>query len=183
MNGSMAVIPGWDGPPFWFALVPALLIVIALVPWIVGAVFVLKGDTVQMSNRAAQLYGYTVCLIALIIALTSISSILNAVLERGHPLQREFGYGASLTSFESYKATRRTQEPFVDRGAPQPDTASDATLRQRYDALVADRIAMARYQTTKSLITSSIMLLVAVVLFGLHWRWLRRINGAGHASA
>jgi len=25
------------------------------------------------------------------------------------------------------------------------------------------------------------MLLVAIVLFGLHWRWLRRMNGAAPA--
>jgi len=25
------------------------------------------------------------------------------------------------------------------------------------------------------------MLLVAIVLFGLHWRWLRRVNGAAPA--
>ena len=36
------------------------------------------------------------------------------------------------------------------------------------------RIASVRYQAMKSLVTSALMLLVAVALFAIHWRWLRK---------
>jgi hypothetical protein len=71
-----------------------------------------------------------------------------------------------------------------DRGdATPPDTMSEATLRQQYDALVADRTASTRYRSAKSLTTSGILLLIAVGLFALHWRWVRRLNGARAAAA
>ena len=179
MDG-VATISGSPGPPLWFTLLPILAVLVLVVPLVLGALYVLKGDAVHMPNRAAQLYGYTVCLITLIISLISTSSILNAAFERAHPLQSEFDFGVTLSSFEAYKATYRRGQAF-DRGTSQPDTASDATLRQRYDALVADRVAATRYKTAKTLTTSTIMLLLSLVLFVLHWRWVRRLNGAAHA--
>jgi hypothetical protein len=122
-------------------------------------------------NRTAQLYGYTVCLVALIVGLISLTAILNALFERANPLQAN-GYGSALSSFEAYKATRLT----VD--GTRTDTVSAAALRQRYDALVADRIVTTRYRTGRTLMTHGILLLVAIGLFAFHWRWVRRLNGA-----
>ena len=181
---SAAIVPDWSGPPFWFMLLPAVPLLLLAIPWFVGVVFVLKGDQPDMPSRAAQLYGYTVCLVALIISLLSISSILDAAFERTHPLQSEMAFGTALTSFEAYKATYRREQQMFDRGGPsQPDTASDATLRRRYDALVADRIASTQYRSSKSMTTSGILLLISVGLFLFHWRWVRRLNGARAAAA
>ncbi len=122
-------------------------------------------------NRIAQVYGYTVCLVALIVALISLTGVLNALFERANPLQVD-RYGGALTSFDAYKVTRSTTD------AVRQDAVPDAVLRQRYDALVADRIATTRYKTGKTLMTSGILLLAAIGLFGFHWRWVRRLNGA-----
>jgi len=122
-------------------------------------------------NRTAQLYGYTVCLVALIVGLISLTAILNALFERANPLQAD-RYGGALSSFEAYKATRPTGD------GTRADTVPEATLRQRYDALIADRIVTTRYRTGKTLMTQGILLLVAIGLFGFHWRWVRRLNGS-----
>ena len=129
-------------------------------------------------NRIAQIYGYTVCLVALIVALISLTAILNAMFERANPLQADRFGGVVLTSFDAYKATgSREPMPADPREATRRDTVTDAALRQRYDALVADRIATTRYQTGKTLVTSGILLLVAIGLFVFHWRWVRRLDG------
>lgn len=173
------LVPFGSGPPFWFFLLPALPFLLAL-PWLtLGVIFALKGDDVDKPNRIAQLYGYTVCLIAVIVSLLSISSILDAAYDRANPLQSEMGFGVSMTSFEAYRATYRRERVMFGRGeAAEPDTISEAALRQQYDALVADRTAATRYRTAKSLMTSSVLLVIAVALFFLHWRWVRRLNGA-----
>jgi len=164
-----------------FSALPFLLLVVV---WLlVAGIFALRGEEVDKPNRMAQLYGYTVCLIALVVALVSVSSILNAVFERANPLQSEMSFGTALTSFEAYKATYRREQAMLERGAPaRPDTVSEATLRQQYDALVKDRVATVHYRTTKSLTTSAIFLLIALGLFFSHWRWVRRLNG-NRASA
>lgn len=167
---------------FLIGVVPFLLLAVV---WVIVVFFALKGDEVDKPNRMAQVYGYTVCLIALIVSLVSLSSILNAMFDRVNPLQSEFGFGTVLTSFEGYKATYRREQTMFDRsGTARPDTMSEATLRQQYEALVKDRIAATQYRTTKSLTTGSIFLVISLLLFGLHWRWVRRLNGIqGRAAA
>ncbi len=166
---------------FFFKLVPALLL---LAIWLlVGGIFLFKGDGVDKPNRMASFYGYTVCLIALIVSLFCLGAILNAMFERANPLQSERDFGVVLTSFESYKATYRRDQAMFDRSVPaRPDTASETSLRQQYDALARDRIGAVRYRTTKTLTTSTIFLLISVGLFLFHWRWVRRLNGAGAAA-
>lgn len=134
-------------------------------------------------NRMAQLYSYTVCLIALVVSLVCVASIVSAVFDRANPLHAGPGFGSTLTSFEAYKATRRQQPPSVSGGPAQSDTASEATLRKQYDALVTDRIAATRYRTTKSLTTSAIFLVIAFGLFGFHWRWVRRLQDGTAAAS
>src|SRR5260370_26800382 len=179
MSDNAAFITDWPSLPELFFTV----FLIAAV-WLIVVFFALKGEEVDKPNRMAQVYGYTVCLITLIVSLVSLSSILNAMFDRANPLQSEFGFGTVLTSFEGYKATYRREQPMFDRnGTAKPDTMSDASLHQQYDALVKDRIATTQYRTAKSLTTGSIFLVVSLVLFGLHWRWVRRLNGAHGGAA
>lgn len=169
-------------PALWLIGVPLFLF---LGVWLIVAVFVSqKGDEVDKPNRMAHLYGYTVCLISLIIALVSLSSILNAFFDRANPLQSDSPFGTSLTSFESYKATYRRESTMFDRSEnAKTDTTSAATLRARYDALVADRVAATRYRTSKSLTIGFIFLLISIALFVTHWRWVRKQNDLARGAA
>lgn len=182
MNLSESIV--FEGGPFWPNLVWVLPLLLIGAVWLAVAVIVHKGEDVDRPNRMAHLYGYTVCLISLVIALITLSSILNAAFDRANPLQSESPFGASLTSFESYKATYRREQAVFDRAeGAKPDTLSDASLRTRYDALVRDRIASTRYRTGKSITIGLIFLVLSVVLFLTHWRWVRRLNGSQRAAA
>jgi len=174
-------LPPADPSGFWLlGLLPFLLLGLG---WLlVAAIFALRGDTVDKPARMPQLYGYTVCLIALVVAIVSVSSIVGNVFERGNPLRAGGTFGPVLTSFDAYKATRSQHDPFTGGGPAQPDTASEATLRRQYDALVTDRIAATQYRTTKSLTTDAILLVIAFALFASHWRWVRRFNGSSMAT-
>ncbi|HVO35848.1 MAG TPA: hypothetical protein VMT21_09800, partial [Gemmatimonadales bacterium] len=86
---------------------------------------------------------------------------------------------------EAYQATyQRDQRAVVGgtAGEVRPDTASVATLRKRYEALRADRISRVRFQSWKALVTSGLLLLISVVLFVLHWRWMKRLGAAAGAA-
>jgi hypothetical protein len=117
-------------------------------------------------SRMAQIYGYTICLIAVIVGLISLTAILNAVVDRSNPIQAD-GYGPyTLASFDAYKATSAR------------DSLPEADQRRRYDALVTERIATTNYRTMKTFVVSGVLLLVAITLFVTHWRWMRRLNSA-----
>src|SRR5260370_2977394 len=179
MSDNAAFITDWPSLPELFFTVVVIAAALVIVVFLA-----VKGEEVDKPNRMAQVYGYTVCLITLIVSLVSLSSILNAMFDRANPLQSEFGFGTVLTSFEGYKATYRREQPMFDRnGTAKPDTMSDASLHQQYDAIVKDRIASTQYRTAKSLTTGSIFLVVSLVLFGLHWRVERPLYGAIRRAA
>jgi hypothetical protein len=166
------------GPPWWFFLFGAGPLLLLGAAWLfMAATLAFRGDDVDKPNRMAQFYGYSVCLIAILVALASATSIMDAAFDRANPLQSEGGFGASLTSFDAYKATYKREQAMFDRGgAARPDTVSEATLRQQYDGLVRDRIVSTRFRTTKSFVTGTFFLLISGLLFVFHWRWVRRLT-------
>ena len=137
----------------------------------------------ERPSRVAQLYGYTVCLIAVIVSLVSLNSLIDNAFALSNPIQaREstFGMEASLTSFETYRATYRREAQF----GPTPitvaanDSVSEPVLRARYEALRADRLARVTFEAKRGITTSGLSLLIALALFTIHWRWLRRDSNA-----
>ena len=125
--------------------------------------------------------------------LIGIKQVVDAAFDLSDPIRAGGGYGSmgrQITSFELYKADARRQ-PDVrgtpngpDRPAVQPapagaskaaaDTLSDAELRRLYDAEREQAIGNVRFRATRSLVGNLLLIIVAAVLFGIHWRWLKR---------
>jgi hypothetical protein len=132
------------------------------------------------SNRIAQAYGYAVCFIAVVTILVSTSAIVKSLFDLSDPLRAE-GYGRSLTSFSSYKReqNQRAGQPIrVRPTSPAPDSAaqplSDTELRQMFEDDRLDQMGSVRFRSMKTLVSSILIMVVAFVLFFIHWRWLRR---------
>lgn len=174
---------------WWMAWLIPLFYAGALA-WIIAViVMALKGNDMEHSDRVAQLYGYTVCLIAVVVALISVSSLVDSAFKLASPLQAggyPYATGATLSSFDAYKATvdrdTVTTVTTANRSLTRPGgkKMSDGDIRRSYEALRADRIASAQYEGARSVVSALIMLAIAVLLFAFHWRWLR---GRGSVAA
>jgi hypothetical protein len=157
-----------------------VFVVIGIATWVILASSrFAHGGAVERPERVAQLYGYTVCLIAVIMGLMSILGIVEAAFNRAAPhLAETTDWGwqePSVSSFEAYRATLERAQQF--RGgpeAPKPDTVPEAELRRRYDALRADRVERVQFRSRRSLVTNTLTLVLAAGLFAWHWRWVRR---------
>jgi hypothetical protein len=176
--------PSSGGPgPFGF-FGSAFIGIAIIASWVILASsrFV-QGGVVERPERVPQLYGYTVCLVTLIWAITSVVSIVDASLTLNAPLYRGDrmygGFEPSVSSFEAFRTTydmsRRMMTP--DPNAAKLDTIPEPELRRRYDALRADRMERNTVEARRTLITSTLSLIIAVALFIFHWRWLRRTLG------
>ncbi len=139
----------------------------------------------RINNRIAQAYGYAVCFITVIMMLFSIKSVVDAAIDLSDPLRAEGSRsGRTLTNFEVYKIEARNQgvrpSPVAPAVAPikgtsaSDSTISDADLRRLYDAERETAIGNARFRSVRTLIGSLFLIALAVVLFGIHWRWLRK---------
>ena len=134
----------------------------------------------RINSRIAQVYGYAVCFITVIVILISIKSVTDAIIDLTDPIRADAGgysrTGRSLANFEVYKLdARRDPRTPVPAGVAQakPDTLSDAELRRLYDAEREQAIGNVRFRAMRTLIGSGLLIAVAVILFVIHWRWLK----------
>ena len=182
---TIAFGPGDPGGLLGFvgSAVVGIMIVAA---WVIlaGSRFV-QGGIVERPERVPQLYGYTVCLVALVWAIMSTVSIVEASLTLADPLYRGgreyYGMEPSVSSIETFRTTYEMSRRYMSGGDPRDvklDTLSEPELRRRFDALRADRIQRNTMEARRSLVTSIFSLLIAAALFAFHWRWLRRTGGA-----
>jgi hypothetical protein len=132
----------------------------------------------EKSNRiAAQVYAYTVCLVAVITFLITVTSVVNAVLDLGDPLHAGFSPQGtpSLASYEIYKAD-------VLKAGPQGGNSyapDEQTLKSMYEAAREDKIQATRYRSRQTIITAGLSMLIAVVLFLTHWMWAKKFAAPG----
>jgi len=149
-----------------------------------------------MNSRAAQVYGYAVCFITVIMMLIAIKQVVDAAFDLSDPIRADGGgygrMGRTITNFELYKAEAKRQPgvraELIGQGGlavrPEPapvtgskvasDTLSDAELRHLYDAERETAVGNARFRATRSLVGNLLLILLAGVLFAIHWRWLKR---------
>ena len=142
----------------------------------------------ERSSRVPQLYGYTVCLVAVVTFLTSANSLLKNTIALLNPIAYQaepfrMGFEPSLSSFEAFRATYMfggvgavAVVPSLREASDssrRPDTLTTADLRSRYDALRNERLTQVRFAATGQVVTNLFLVVLSVVLFSLHWRWLR----------
>jgi len=137
----------------------------------------------RINSRIAQVYGYAVCFITIITMLIAIKQVVDAAIDLSDPIRAESGgygrMGRPITNFELYKLEARRQPEM--RTAPGPvapspaaDTLSDAELRRLFDAEREQAIGSTRFRAIRSLVGNLLLIILAAVLFGIHWRWLKQ---------
>ena len=145
----------------------------------------------RINRFIAQVYGYAVCLITVVVMLISIKGIIDAAFDLSDPLRAEGGYGryGPLTSFELYKLQARREGVALRYRGPMPatevgprgaadTTMTDADLRKLYDAERETQIGSTKFRATRRLVSGLLFIVLAGVLFAIHWRWLKGITSA-----
>ena len=139
-----------------------------------------------MNNRIAQIYGYAVCLITVIVMLLGIKQVIDAAFDLSDPIRAEGGrygsMGGPLTNFDVYRVSVRRQMAMRQYSGPAPagvaqppaDTISDAEMRRLYDAEREAAIGNVHFRASRSLVGNFLLIILAAVLFVVHWRWLKR---------
>ena len=115
--------------------------------------------------------------------LIGIKQVVDAAFDLSDPIRADGGgygrMGRPITNFELYKMEARRQgsirnDPAVPAEKASPDsTTSDADLRRMYDAEREATIGNARFRAIRSLVGNLLLIIVAGVLFVIHWRWLK----------
>ncbi len=139
-----------------------------------------------------RIYGYLVCLVAIITLLISASMLTNSIFELSRP--RNFNpLPEANVSYQDYRLRELERAATVKEKTGRLEVIPDDTmLRRMYDEdrrnqqriaqeQQKSQEAFERWNGMRAIVTSSIMLVIAVILFMLHWRWVRSLDrGAAH---
>jgi hypothetical protein len=136
------------------------------------------------SWRFADLYGYAMCLITVVIMIIAIAGLIDAAMDYRDPLHSQpwrRSSDRSLASFEIYKLdVMRSLDTDAGGAAWVPN---EAEIQGMYEAELADAIGKARSSASKRLVINVVLILISAALFTVHWRWVRRLSGAGEEAA
>jgi hypothetical protein len=132
----------------------------------------------KQNKTGAQIYGYTVCLVAVITFLICVASLVNAITDMGDPLHAGWNQAGapSLASFENYKMDILRSLPKGEDSAKGSFIPDDQTLRGMYESAKNDKIQQTRFHANQTTIISSLLIAICIVLFITHWRWMRKIT-------
>ena len=123
-----------------------------------------------------QIYGYLVCLVAVITVLICASTLIYAIIDLGDPIHTGWTppEAPSLASFDNYKMDILKSVPKEGEAAKTAYIPDDQTLRAMYEAAKNDKIQRARHESNRTVVIDSILIVICIVLFVTHWRWMRK---------
>jgi len=133
----------------------------------------------EKQNKAPLIYGYAVCLVAVITFIICVAGLVNAVMDLSDPLhaEREFNKSPSLASFENYKMDLLTSSDKEQSFVPD-----DETLNAMYISAKEDKIQSVKHRKVRDIMVNSLLILICVVLFITHCRCMMRLNKAKKVS-
>lgn len=134
------------------------------------------------SHKIPQLYGYAVCLVAVIAFLISVTQFVTAVFDLRDPLHigpswlRTDIIQTNLASFETYKMGVIKEMLRCEDIEARDYIPDDETLRGMYEAAKADKIQAGRVHARREFTGNGILIIVCVALFATHLTWVRRFT-------
>lgn len=138
------------------------------------------------SNRViGQVYAYFVCLVAVLLFLTSVKTIAGSAVDLGDIENAADLAGTSLESFERFRM--QTLNALAGRkgaagaAAPQDNAATvpayvpgEPALRGMFAEEREARLRSARHAERRRIFESAFVGILCVPLFSFHWVWARR---------
>ena len=126
----------------------------------------------------AQIYGYTVCVVAVITFLISTGNFVNSVMDLQDPIHAGYTREGepSLASFANYKMDILSSLPRGSDSAGESYIPDDNTLQGMYEAARDDKIQLEVHKANRNMTISGLLIIICVILFVTHWRWMNKIT-------
>jgi hypothetical protein len=126
------------------------------------------------------IYGYAVCLVAIITLLISVPNMVNSMIDLTDPLHAGGYYSpvkqANVASYEIYKMELLSAPQEAGKAGQATYVPDEVTLRAMYETARADRIASATHIARRSIIVFGMLAVISIVIFLFHFRWMRSLS-------
>ena len=123
----------------------------------------------EKKRKSIQVYAIIVCIVAIVTFIICAAIFVSALIDRGEPLS---GYSRhDLSSFANYK-----MEVMKSVDKEQAYVPDDAAIKDMYEAAKQEKINNVLHETKKSIIVTSILIVLSIILFVLHWMMIKKYN-------
>jgi len=132
----------------------------------------------EKTLRVSQIYGYLVCLIAVVTFLISITQLVNSLIDLSDPIHAGWtsDKAPSLASFQNYKMDILRSSTNGDESTQAAYVPDDKTLHEMYQSAIDDKIGLERHRALRSIIFSGLLVVICIALFVTHWRWMQKLS-------
>lgn len=128
----------------------------------------------EKSTKIQMVFGYAVCLVAVIAFLICISSMVYSLIDLTDPFNAYRTYGKdapSLASFNNYKV-----DIIKSLDTEQGLQFDDVTLEGMYESARQDAISKVKHDAYRSIFVNGLIVIISILLFIFFWIWLRSLS-------
>jgi hypothetical protein len=128
----------------------------------------------EKSQKIQMVYGYAVCIVAVITLLISVTSLVYSVIDLSDPFSAYKTYNKnapSLASFDNYKV-----DIIRSLDSENELNLNDPMLMRMYDSAKQDAISKVKHEANRSIIVNTLIILITIILFITHWIWMKNIS-------
>jgi len=128
----------------------------------------------EKSTKIQMIFGYAVCLVAIIVFLICISSMVYSLIDLTDPFNAYRSYGKdapSLASFNNYKV-----DIIRSLDVEHNLLLDDTTLEEMYKSARQDAISKVKHDAYRSLFVNGFIVVITILLFIFFWIWLKRLS-------
>lgn len=128
----------------------------------------------EKKQKIIQVYAVIICVIAVITILISLSSLVSSYIDKSDPLAVTIyssSNKASLASFENFK-----MDILKSIQKDQVYIPDDQTLHKMFEEAKTAKIKTVEHRAHRDIIVSSMIMVIAVILFGSHWWLIKKIQ-------
>ena len=122
----------------------------------------------EKKNKIPQVYGYSICVIAIITFLITTAGLINSIIDAKFPEYNSWSQNDFVT-FEKYKMN--TLNAFTKDPNYIP---TDEELQLMFEKEKAHNLQKVKIRITKDFLSNGIIFLISIILFWIHWRWMRK---------
>jgi len=128
----------------------------------------------EKKQKIIQIYAVIICVIAVITILISLSGLVSAYIDKSNPLAVTIYSNteqASLASFENFK-----MDVLKSIQKDQAYIPDDQTIHKMFEEAKSAKIKTVEHRTHRDIIVSSLIMVIALILFGSHWWLLKKMK-------
>jgi hypothetical protein len=114
-------------------------------------------------NIVSQAYGYSICLIAVVVFLFNLPDIVELISTLIDPIHSGRAPSIVTQTIEQWDINVKSNSLY------------DPFLNMRFEREKSDALQSFIHVTWTSLIQKSILVILSILFFIIHWRWVRKI--------